>query len=319
MGILDGSVSEPPKTIEVDKAGKKENVHNPEYDSWIAKDQQLLSYLLNSLTKEALAPVATATTSAEAWKALEQMFSAHSRARVANLRMKLATLKKGSMSSSVYFTKMCSIKDELATVGKIVDDDEMIQYILARLDFEYNSFLTSMLGRVGSISLSDLYSQLLSYEMRLEMYQHAGQYQSSANSASRGRGGGGRGRGNRGRGNGRGSGQNRNNKQKSSGPKCQICKKAGHEAPKCWYRYDEDDEEDRQNHKTASAANTGYGHDTNWYVDSGASNHITSELEKMTVRDKYHGRDQVHTANGSGMRIVILVIQFYIPLAKICF
>ena len=59
MGILDGSVSEPAKTIEVDKVGKKENVHNPEYDSWIAKDQQLLSYLLNSLTKEALAPVAT--------------------------------------------------------------------------------------------------------------------------------------------------------------------------------------------------------------------------------------------------------------------
>jgi hypothetical protein len=44
MGILDGPVPEPPKSLEVAKADKKEIVHNPEYDSWIAKDQQLLSY-----------------------------------------------------------------------------------------------------------------------------------------------------------------------------------------------------------------------------------------------------------------------------------
>jgi hypothetical protein len=42
-------------------------------------------------------------------------------------------------------------------------------------------------------------------------------------------------------------------------------------------------------------ATTNYGVDTNWYVNSGASDH--------TVRDKYHGQDQVHTANGSGMEI----------------
>jgi hypothetical protein len=109
--------------------------------------------------------VVTATASAKAWQALEEMFSASSKAWVTNLRMKLATLKKGSMSSSVYFTKMCSMCYELATIGKI-DNNEMIHYILAGLDFEYNMFVTSMLGRVGSISLSDLYSQLWSYDMR---------------------------------------------------------------------------------------------------------------------------------------------------------
>jgi len=38
-------------------------------------------------------------------------------------------------------------------------------------------------------------------------------------------------------------------------------------------------------------------------MDSGAIDHITSELEKLTVRDKYHGNEQVHAANGSGMEI----------------
>jgi hypothetical protein len=38
-------------------------------------------------------------------------------------------------------------------------------------------------------------------------------------------------------------------------------------------------------------------------MDSGATDHITGELNKMTIRDKYHGGEQVHAANGSGMEI----------------
>lgn len=52
----------------------------------------------------------------------------------------------------------------------------------------------------------------------------------------------------------------------------------------------------------ASAA-TSYGVDTNWYLDTGATDHITGELEKLSVKEKYNGTDQVHTANGTGMDI----------------
>jgi len=38
-------------------------------------------------------------------------------------------------------------------------------------------------------------------------------------------------------------------------------------------------------------------------MDSGATDHITRELEKLTARDKYNGGDQVHAANGTGMEI----------------
>jgi hypothetical protein len=38
-------------------------------------------------------------------------------------------------------------------------------------------------------------------------------------------------------------------------------------------------------------------------MDSGVTDHITGELEKLTICDKYHGGDQVHAANGSGMEI----------------
>jgi hypothetical protein len=134
------------------------------------------------------------------------------------------------------------------------------------------------------------------------------QFQSSANSASRRRTGqcgcgnyrGCRsrrcgGRNNAGRGRGGHDGAPKQGGQRKV--PCQIYKKTSHEAPDCWYRYDD------YKDMTAGDAATSYGINTNWYADSGAYDHITSELEKVTVRDKYGGQDQVHTASGVGMKI----------------
>jgi hypothetical protein len=68
----------------------------------------------------------------------------------------------------------------------------------------------------------------------------------------------------------------------------------------CWYRFDENFTADG---KYGGAATTSYGVDSNWCTNTGATNHVTSELEKLTVRDKYKGNGQVHTANGVGMNI----------------
>jgi hypothetical protein len=38
-------------------------------------------------------------------------------------------------------------------------------------------------------------------------------------------------------------------------------------------------------------------------MDSGAIDHLTHDLGKLDARESYHGHDQVHTANGSGMHI----------------
>jgi len=233
------------------------------------------------------------------------MFAAQSRARVTNLRMQLATAKKGSLTTAAYFNKMQNIKDELASAGVTVNDDEVVAHILNGLDFDYHPFVSSMMGRSGDLSLSELYSLLMEYDLRLEMYQGTEQHQSLANVASRGRGNRGRSGGRRsgGRSNQRFPASNNNNQNFSNnqGSKqqsnrktpCQICKKTNHEAKQCYFRYDEDEQYRGQ-------PSEAYGVDTNWYADSGATNHVTGELEKLTVRDCYSGHDQVHTANGTG-------------------
>jgi hypothetical protein len=74
-----------------------------------------------------------------------------------------------------------------------------------------------------------------------------------------------------------------------------FCGKEGHHAKVCWRRFDEDYEpyEDKE----VNAAS--YGVDTNWYGDTGATHHITSELNNLTIRDNY----KVNTASGQDMDI----------------
>ena len=55
--------------------------------------------------------------------------------------------------------------------------------------------------------------------------------------------------------------------------------------------------------KSASSAVNSYGVDTNWYFDSGSTDHITNSLEQLSTRERYNGQEQIHAANGKGMSI----------------
>lgn len=334
FGYVDGTMPEPAQFIvKKDKDGKEETTPNPLYPIWFREGQQVLGYLLNNLTKEVLVQVTSIATPHELWAALAHMFSSQSRARVNNIRVALSTAQKGTQSVAAYFAHMRSLADELAAAGKPIDDDELISYITSGLDMEYQPLISANDARTEPISIDDLYAQMSNFDQRLALYSTAGSgggFKSSANAASRGRGGGGRrsGGSSRYRGSQRSKGKssggdgnpsprssnggggrpyNNSNKGRRGGrpratpdiPRCQICGKPGHTARDCWYRYEEDGESS-QDEKVAGAAEGSYGVDTNWYVDSGATDHITGELEKVTMREKYRGQDQVHTANGEG-------------------
>ena len=44
--------------------------------------------------------------------------------------------------------------------------------------------------------------------------------------------------------------------------------------------------------------------DPNWYSDTNATDHITSDLDRFPVRERYHGGEQVQVGNGAGLRIL---------------
>lgn len=52
-----------------------------------------------------------------------------------------------------------------------------------------------------------------------------------------------------------------------------------------------------------AAMTSSYQVDPNWYTNTGVIDHITSDLGRLTVREKYHGRDQIQVGNGAGLNI----------------
>lgn len=80
----------------------------------------------------------------------------------------------------------------------------------------------------------------------------------------------------------------------------------GHVALKCYRRFDHNYQAEENNRVAAAIASTvsSYGVNPNWYMDTGATYHITDNLDKLTLKDKYSSKDMVQIASGSGMRIL---------------
>jgi histone deacetylase 1/2 len=142
------------------------------------------------------------------------------------------------------------------------------------------------------------------------MDRHQGSGLSASLASRGGRGGNNNQRGGRGGGSSRGRGgfgcglnNGRPGGTNSECPICQLCGKEGYMMIKCYKRFDTSFIGAPDN-KSASSATTSYGINTNWYIDSGATDNITGELDKLTMRDDYSDNDQIHTASGAGMEIL---------------
>jgi hypothetical protein len=72
-GYLTGDTSPPPPTIRVKNPDDKEEtiVPNPDPQTWKVMDQQILGFLLSSMTKDVLSQVTACRTTNETWKMIE--------------------------------------------------------------------------------------------------------------------------------------------------------------------------------------------------------------------------------------------------------
>jgi hypothetical protein len=143
--------------------------------------------------------------------------------------------------------------------------------------------------------------------------QSSANYGGHSEGCNNGRGGnGGRGRG---RGGNHGSYNNTSRSNPSSNSndngntgggdkkqRCQLCFKLGHTVITCWHRFDADFVPDTNRSAAAATATHGGGEPIR-YTDTGATDHITGELDKLMMHDRYNGTDQIRTASGAGMDI----------------
>ncbi|KAK1629222.1 hypothetical protein QYE76_003537 [Lolium multiflorum] len=312
LDLVEGEDKAPAKVLETeDSDGKKVTIPNPNYASWIARDQQVLRWLLNALSPDVLAHVIGLETSAEVWDALNTHVSASSKTRVQHLRTALVETKKNTMSAEKYFSKMKTIAQELAATGKPIDDDELVWYVLKNLDCTIlkiqalpppltllavvvvlhrgakTAGMMTVVAKTGGVMIAHAIVRMVAMEVVVTVVATKAVATVGIRIAD---------------------------------IRIAAVMMIAHVAVMmeigvmmvhavviaslldCWWRYEEDrDRRDNGDRGRKDANFASHGVDTNWYYDTGATDHITGELNKLSTHDDYNGRDQVRTAEGTGL------------------
>jgi hypothetical protein len=178
--FLMGAAKAPEQKIK--EAGTE--VPNPLYEQWKATDQQVLGFLLLNMSRETLLQVSICKMTAEVWSFLEATFLSIKKARSVNTRISLSNTRKGNITISEYVGKMRTLADDMATSGKPLDEEVVVSYILASLDEDYDSIVTTLVARADVVSVAEAYAQLLHYEQRHSLLHGEGNECHSANMAS---------------------------------------------------------------------------------------------------------------------------------------
>ena len=253
------------------------------------------------MTEDIVGQLTRITTSVGVWDALHAMFGSQNRARVMQLRYQLSNLKKKDMTASEYFNRMKSYADAMAAAGKPLSDEEILGYILAGLGPDYEPLVASLTARDELVTLNNFYAYFLSAELRLEQQSAASEIHPSANVADTRQRNGGHGGGNHGghgrhngggqaerggrhgggRGRGQGHGGGRNGGGGGSRLIYQVCGKPGHDALRCYNRFNHSFQPEEPRPRNANAVHSNNTNDSNCYFDSGATDHLTSDLDRL--------------------------------------
>jgi hypothetical protein len=270
-------------------------------------------------------------------------------------------------------TKECA--DQLAVIGKPVDDDDLITYLIVGLNSAFNPLIASFsfATRENNLTLEDFQAELLSYEALLKNQnksippdssqvvflaqnrgahypriskghpfkpfpkqfserrqsappstgfprdaQHGIQglpyssfqgptvhsYQRFTQPGSH-------------RTTQHGSSSNKfspNGFQNAPWPPCQICGESNHQALDCYHRMDFSFQGRHHppSHLAAMVANTSVLPDNKpWYAGSGANQHITYELDNLTLQQSYNVNETVSVGNGAGLLIANIGSSFF--------
>ncbi|KAI0509831.1 hypothetical protein KFK09_010428 [Dendrobium nobile] len=271
---------------------------NPLFLQWSHTDQNLSASLCSTISTSVLPYVLALDSTAVIWTALETQFQSTNRSKVIQLKNELHNIALKNSTMTQYLTEIKTLVDKIAAAGSVVDTEDIILYILNGLPPSYQSFKTAIRTMLTPIHLDQLYPLLLSEEVNLANDAAKTTGNSDPNTAlfvSRGRG-----RRSRGRSSTNTARESRNST--SATLTCQICLKRGHSAASCWHRANLQYTPPATQQSTALLA-TNTTPDSSWYLDSGASAHLTNSMDNLSLSRPYQGSDTITIGDGTSVGI----------------
>lgn len=320
--FLDGSYPCPPQFT--NPRNQANGIENSLYTDWMDEDASIIMWIHSTISDSVIPYFSRAITSYELWKNIEERFSRASSTHSIQLRTKILSITQGTKSITTLINEIKSLSDQLAAVGEVISDKELVVITLKALNSDYIPFATSMRHRNPPISCIKLHNNLLSEEAVVSERAVILKSENDAKDfmAHSGRGSYNYGRGSytysRGsyRGGGYGCGSRFPNPvifhipnyargyPSSDKQPCQICLDDGHTAPNCTQilNFSYKDRAPPANISAMLAAADIFD-DEEWVADSGANNHIKTNTTTLHEVSPYDGSEVIQTANGVGMSI----------------
>ncbi|KAH0749901.1 hypothetical protein KY290_029133 [Solanum tuberosum] len=177
LGLIDGSLAEPLPS-------------DPTHKLWARCNDMVISWILNSLSKDIAESVLYSRTAKEIWKDLSARFGQCNGAQLYQLQKELSDAVQGNTDITGYFTRIKKLWDELDAFitldhcscacicrGKIKtikshQDGRLIQFLMG-LNSSYSSVKSSILMMDPLPSVSQAYSLLIQDEKQREVHMES--------------------------------------------------------------------------------------------------------------------------------------------------
>lgn len=163
-GYVDGSMVVPSSTVTENQT----SVVNPDYLLWKRQDRLIYSALLGAISTSLQPLLSTATTAAEIWSTLKSTYAKPSRAHFKQLKHQLKNWKKEAKTIHDYFQGLTTRFDQIALLGKPLDHEDQIVFVLEGLPEEYRPIIDQIEGRDTPPSLTEVHERLLNHEVKLQ-------------------------------------------------------------------------------------------------------------------------------------------------------
>src|SRR6184192_1852345 len=233
---------------------------------WKKTNQKALATILLLVNDSELTHIEDCEDAADAWTRLAEVFEAKGIMRRVLLKRNLLSIRlEDSGSMQDYINEVTKITRQLKEIGAPVSDEDVALTLLIGLPETFDHLITSLEVQDKDLSTHYVQGILLQHEAR----HNKGISDSKAFLAKR---------------------KNMDNKPNKS-IKCFHCGKLGHKSPECRKRLAEEkaqantmkpDVED--NIYTAFIlAKAARSNDSSWCIDSGATQHITSNKESLST------------------------------------
>ncbi|GKU94149.1 hypothetical protein SLEP1_g7678 [Rubroshorea leprosula] len=140
----------------------------PEYSLWARQDQLLQHALITSVSENITPYIAAAATAQQAWETLASLYANRSQSRVITLKKRLQNMRRDGRSVANYLRDLKTVDDELGTIDRPLNDDDLTVYILNGLGLEFREIAASLRARDSSLSFDDLHDRLVAHEESLK-------------------------------------------------------------------------------------------------------------------------------------------------------